>query len=59
VVHSMTATGHQFTTGNIGHNQTTLFGAPEKKGVYHYYCFVHQFMVATLRVTRPFPPANG
>jgi plastocyanin len=55
----MTATGHQFTTGNIGHNQTTLFGAPEKKGVYHYYCFVHQFMVAILRVTRPFPPANG
>ncbi|HEY7931122.1 MAG TPA: cupredoxin domain-containing protein [Acidimicrobiales bacterium] len=51
VAHTLTSTKpKQFTTGNIGHNQTKGFRAPKKPGTYHFICFIHQFMTGTLVV---------
>jgi plastocyanin len=48
--HTLTATGGQFTTGNIAHDQTKTFKAPRKSGTYHYICSIHQFMMGTIIV---------
>lgn len=50
VAHTLTAVGHQFNTGKIGHNQTKRFRAPKKPGTYHFICNIHQFMTGTLIV---------
>jgi plastocyanin len=48
--HTLTATGGQFNTGNITHDQTKTFKAPSKPGTYHYICSIHQFMIGTIIV---------
>ena len=48
--HTLTATGGQFNTGNITHDQTKTFKAPSKPGTYHYICSIHQFMMGTIVV---------
>jgi plastocyanin len=48
--HTLTATGGQFNTGNITHDQTKTFKAPSKPGTYHYICSIHQFMMGTVIV---------
>lgn len=50
VDHTVTAVDGKFKTGKIGHNQTKYFRAPLKKGIYHYICSIHQFMMGTLIV---------
>jgi len=48
--HTLTATGGQFNTGDIGQNQTKTFRAPMKPGTYHYICNIHQYMMGSLIV---------
>jgi plastocyanin len=48
--HTPTATGGQFSTGNITQNQTKTFKAPSKSGTYHYICDIHQYMMGTITV---------
>ena len=48
--HTLTATGGQFNTGNIGQHQTKSFEAPMTPGTYHYLCNIHQYMVGTITV---------
>ena len=48
--HTLTATGGQFNTGNITHDQTKTFKAPSKPGTYHYICSIHQYMMGTIIV---------
>ncbi len=50
VTHTLTATGGQFNTGNIGAGQTKTFTAPTKAGTYHYICNIHQYMMGTIVV---------
>jgi plastocyanin len=50
VAHTLTATGGQFNTGDIGANQTKTFTAPTKPGTYHYICNIHQYMMGTIDV---------
>ena len=50
VDHTVTAVDGKFKTGKIGHNQTKYFRAPLRKGIYHYICSIHQFMMGTLIV---------
>jgi plastocyanin len=50
VTHTLTATGGQFNTGDIGANQTKTFTAPTKPGTYHYICNIHQYMMGTIVV---------
>ncbi|HUY43812.1 MAG TPA: cupredoxin domain-containing protein [Acidimicrobiales bacterium] len=50
VAHTLTATGGQFSTGKIGHDQTKSFRAPKRPGTYHFFCNIHQFMTGTLVV---------
>jgi plastocyanin len=50
VTHTLTATGGQFNTGDIGPNQTKTFTAPTKPGTYHYICNIHQYMMGTIVV---------
>jgi plastocyanin len=49
--HTLSATGHQFDTGDIVQNQTKTFRAPIRPGTYHYICNIHQYMMGTLTVT--------
>ena len=48
--HTLTATGHQFNTGDIGAGQTKTFTAPTKAGTYDYICNIHQYMKGTIIV---------
>jgi plastocyanin len=48
--HTLTATGNQFDTGDIGQNHTKTFKAPMKPGKYSYLCNIHQFMMGTITV---------
>jgi plastocyanin len=48
--HTLTATGGQFTTGDIAQNQTKTFKAPMKPGTYNYICNIHQYMMGTITV---------
>jgi plastocyanin len=48
--HTLTATGGQFTTGDIAQNQTRTFKAPMKPGTYNYICNIHQYMMGTITV---------
>jgi plastocyanin len=48
--HTLTATGGQFNTGDITHNQTKMFKAPMKPGTYSYICNIHQYMTGTIVV---------
>ena len=48
--HTLTATGGQFNTGDIAHNQTKTFKAPTKPGRYSYICNIHQYMTGILVV---------
>jgi plastocyanin len=50
VTHTLTATGGQFDTGDIGGGQTKTFTAPAKAGTYHYICNIHQYMMGTIVV---------
>ncbi len=50
VTHTLTATGGQFDTGDVGPGQTRTFTAPTKPGTYHYLCTIHQFMKGTIVV---------
>ena len=50
VDHTLTATGGQFDTGDIGEGQTKTFTAPTKPGTYHYICNIHQYMMGTIIV---------
>jgi plastocyanin len=50
VTHTLTATGGQFNTGNIGPGQTKTFTAPSKAGTYSYICNIHQYMMGTIVV---------
>jgi plastocyanin len=50
VTHTLTATGGQFDTGDIGGGQTKTFTAPSKAGTYHYICNIHQYMMGTIVV---------
>lgn len=49
-VHTLTATGGQFNTGDISHNQTKTFIAPMKPGTYNYICNIHQYMMGRITV---------
>jgi plastocyanin len=51
VAHTATAAGGQSNSGRIGYDLTKISRLPRKKGAYHYCCFIHQFMVATHRVS--------
>jgi len=50
VTHTLTATGGQFDTGDIGAGQTKTFTAPSKAGTYDYICNIHQYMMGTIVV---------
>ncbi len=50
VTHTLTATGGQFNTGDIGPGQTKTFTAPSKAGTYSYICNIHQYMMGTIVV---------
>ena len=50
VTHTLTATGGQFNTGDIGPGQTKTFTAPTKAGTYDYICNIHQYMMGTIVV---------
>jgi plastocyanin len=50
VDHTLTATGGQFDTGDIGDGQTKTFTAPTTPGTYHYICNIHQYMMGTIIV---------
>ena len=50
VTHTLTATGGQFNTGDIGPGQTKTFTAPSKAGTYSYICNIHQYMKGTIVV---------
>jgi plastocyanin len=50
VTHTLTATGGQFNTGDIGAGQTKTFTAPTKAGTYSYICNIHQYMMGTIVV---------
>jgi plastocyanin len=50
VTHTLTATGGQFNTGDIGAGQTKTFTAPSKAGTYSYICNIHQYMMGTIVV---------
>jgi plastocyanin len=50
VTHTLTATGGQFDSGDIGGGQTKTFTAPSKAGTYHYICNIHQYMMGTIVV---------
>jgi plastocyanin len=50
VTHTLTSTGGQFDTGDIGGGQTKTFTAPSKAGTYHYICNIHQYMMGTIVV---------
>jgi plastocyanin len=50
VTHTLTATGGQFDTGDIGAGQTKTFTAPMKAGTYTYICNIHQYMMGTVVV---------
>jgi plastocyanin len=50
VTHTLTATGGQFNTGDIGAGQTKTFTAPSKAGTYSYICNIHQYMKGTIVV---------
>ena len=50
VAHTLTATGGQFNTGDIGAGRTTTFKAPSKAGTYDYICNIHQYMMGTIVV---------
>lgn len=50
VTHTLTATGGQFNTGNVGHNVTKTFQAPTKRGTYDYICNIHQYMMGEIVV---------
>jgi plastocyanin len=50
VTHTLTATGGQFNTGDIGAGQTKTFTAPMKAGTYNYICNIHQYMMGTIVV---------
>jgi plastocyanin len=50
VTHTLTATGGQFDTGDIGPGQTKTFTAPSKAGTYSYICNIHQYMKGTIVV---------
>ncbi|HEX4126147.1 MAG TPA: cupredoxin domain-containing protein [Acidimicrobiales bacterium] len=50
VTHTLTATGGQFNTGDIGAGQTKTFTAPSKPGTYSYICNIHQYMKGTIVV---------
>jgi plastocyanin len=51
VIHTFTADGGAFNTGNIGPGQTKTVVAPKKAGEYPFRCQIHQFMTGTLTVT--------
>ncbi|MGD1012958.1 MAG: cupredoxin domain-containing protein [Acidimicrobiales bacterium] len=50
VTHTLTATGGQFDSGNVGHNATKTFRAPTKRGTYDYICSIHQYMTGEIVV---------
>jgi plastocyanin len=50
VTHTLTATGGQFSTGDISHDQTKTITVPMKAGTYHYICDIHQYMMGTIIV---------
>jgi plastocyanin len=50
VTHTLTASGGQFDTGDIGGGQTKTFKAPSKPGSYSYICNIHQYMKGTIVV---------
>jgi plastocyanin len=50
VTHTLSATGGQFNTGDIGPGQTKTFTAPTKAGTYSYICNIHQYMKGTITV---------
>jgi len=55
VAHTLTAgpsaaDNNLFTTGSVGPNQTKIIAAPEKAGMYPFYCTVHHFMTGLLIV---------
>ena len=50
VTHTLSATGGQFNTGDIGPHQTKTFTAPMKAGTYHYICDIHQYMMGSIVV---------
>lgn len=50
VVHTLSALGGQFNTGNILPHHTKTFRAPKRPGRYHYICAIHQFMKGTIIV---------
>jgi plastocyanin len=50
VTHTLSATGGQFNTGEIGSHQTKTFRAPTTPGTYHYICQIHQYMLGTIVV---------
>ena len=50
VTHTLTATGGQFDTGDIGPGQTKTFTAPTKPGTYDYMCNIHQYMTGKIVV---------
>jgi plastocyanin len=50
VTHTLSATGDQFNTGDIGPGQTKTFTAPTKAGTYDYICNIHQYMKGTVVV---------
>ncbi len=51
VTHTLTASGGQFDTGDIGAGQTKTFTAPMKPGTYTYICNIHQYMKGTIVVS--------
>ena len=51
VTHTLTATGGQFTTGDITQDQTKSFRAPTRAGTYHYICGIHQYMTGSITVS--------
>jgi plastocyanin len=49
--HTLTATNHSFTTGQINPGATGTVKAPTTAGSYPYFCTIHNFMTGTLTVS--------
>lgn len=50
-IHTVTADGGTFNTGNVSRGITTTFTAPTQRGTYPFHCLFHEYMTGSLTVS--------
>lgn len=50
-IHTVTADGRAFNTGNVSRGITTTFTAPTQRGTYPFHCLFHEYMTGSLTVS--------